>query len=272
MSMRVDIEKALLGEAVRAMLMKAEGGEGWAEADPALPKIERRSIAALLTLWAALEAEVFATLSLPKTKGAKTKAELPPFRFDAVASLTELLRMQEIFVQAAGAERGPLVQAMFDAWLRGLANAQEETDSDPIPDALRRVRGQYAARGMELVRNATVRSFREDIVARLVAGEFDGMNPVEVAAKLRQRFGAHDYDWVRLARSETAMAQVDGKLEQYAEAGITHVHYVTAKDSRVSRICRDLAAAGPYLLAVAPVPVRSSHPGCRCSLRAVAVE
>ena len=31
-------------------------------------------------------------------------------------------------------------------------------------------------------------------------------------------------------------------------------------------IARDLAAAGPYLIANAPVPVRDSHPNCRCAL------
>ena len=75
-----------------------------------------------------------------------------------------------------------------------------------------------------------------------------------------------DYNWERLARSEIAMAQSDGSLALYEQQGITLVDYSTAEDEFVSTICRELAAAGPYTIDKCPVPVRDSHPGCRCAL------
>lgn len=264
--------RATLQHAVRSLIAKGEGGEGWAEGDAQLPRIEARSITRLLALWAGLESDVLQVLGLADAKAAR-KAEVPSFQFDAVRVLTELARLQEVFVQAAGSEQGPLVQAQFAAWVRGLENASAELDIAAIAEDARRLqRAQYAKRGLELVTTVTARAFRDDIIARLVSGEYDGMNPVDVARQLRQRFGAHDYDWQRLARSETAMAQVDGKLEQYREAGITHVNYITANDGRVSRICRELKDGSPYPIAKAPVPVRDSHPNCRCSVRGVVVD
>src|SRR5690606_8606567 len=104
------------------------------------------------------------------------------------------------------------------------------------------------------------------IVAALASGEFDGQNPVNVARELQRRFDGGDYNWERLARSEIAMAQSDGSLALYEQQGITLVDYSTAEDEAVSTICRELAAAGPYTLDKAPVPVRDSHPNCRCAI------
>lgn len=272
-SVRQALFDARLRHIARALVAKSAGdGEGWAEDDPQLPRIEQRATVGLLALWSGLMADCLNTLGLAEA-GKAMKAEVPSFAFNAARHLSELLRLEELFVQAAGSDRGPLVRAAFAAWVRGLENAATELDVDAIiEDARRTYRAQIEARGLQMVRTVTARVLRDDIIERLKSGEYDGMNPVDVARKLRQRFGAHDYDWLRLARSETAMAQADGKLVQYRDAGITHVDYLTAQDGRVSRICRDLAAAGPYLIANAPVPVRDSHPNCRCSLVAADID
>lgn len=252
---------------VRSLAAKSAGdGEGWAEQDQQLPRIEQRATVGLLALWSGLMADCLKTLGLAEA-GKTMKAEVPAFAFNAARHLSELLRLEELFVQAAGGDRGPLVRAAFAAFVRGLENAATELDVDAlIDDARRTYRAQIEARGLQMVRTVTARVLRDDIINRLTSGEYDGQNPVDVARKLRQRFGARDYDWLRLARSETAMAQADGKLVQYRDAGITNVDYLTAQDGRVSRTCRDLAAAGPYLIANAPIPVRDSHPGCRCTI------
>jgi SPP1 gp7 family putative phage head morphogenesis protein len=254
-------------ELLAKAVLKAAAGEGFAEPDPELPRIESRAIAGLLALWSALEANTLQVLGLDAADSGKAmKAEPLAFAFDPVGSLSELLRLQQVFINAAGADDGPLVQQAFAAWLRGIANARAEVEGGAVvAEAQREYRALIQQRGLELVRNATIRSFRNDIVQRLIAGDLDGLNPREVARTLRQRFGAHDYDWERLARSEIAQAQVDGKDAQYEAAGIEEVNYTTANDEDVSTLCRTLAAGNPYPRATAPKPVRNSHPGCRCT-------
>jgi SPP1 gp7 family putative phage head morphogenesis protein len=247
--------------------LKAGGGEGWAEPDPNLPRIERTAIDELLALWRQLGT---ATLGQLELTGALEGASA--FRFSAVEHLVALTLNGEAFVRAAGAAEGPLVQQAFAAWVRGVANASAEI-GDAATDVVASVRQAYRdslrVRGLELVRDGTVRTYREAIVDRLVSGEFDGKNPRDVARALSRQFDAGEYNWERLARSEIAMAQVDGKRAEYEAAGITRVDYVNANDGKVSTICRGLAAGGPYALAKAPVPVRDSHPECRCTWRPV---
>ena len=125
------------------------------------------------------------------------------------------------------------------------------------------------ANALSLARSVTTRVYRDDIIATLSEGAYNGLSPAEVAEQLRARFDAHDYDWERLARSEIAQAQSIGKEDEYRELGVEQYDYVTAGDSRVSAICRANAAGGPYTLGQGPLPMRDSHPNCRCSIRAV---
>lgn len=240
-------------------------GEPWAEADPALPRIEGSTIAGMLQAWAGLRLGTLVLLGLDHPTG-------EVFTFDQ-QHLTELISRGQ---QAQTALTGALARGHAAAWERGIANAGLQVNAD-FSDALvqqaiqaqrQRIRSAYAQRGLELVRPGVGRTYQQPIVAALSAGEFDGQNPVNVAAALQQRFGNGDYNWERLARSEVAMAQSDGKLDLLRQQGVTEYDYETAGDSRVSRICRELADAGPYKVGDvgAPVPVRDSHPNCRCTL------
>lgn len=259
---------ALLGKTATA----ADPLEPFAQPDPALPMIERNAIAGLLSLWRSLRDQTLRVLGLAVTKGAKAAGDGDPagFSFDALRALAQFAEMEQVFIQAAGSERGPLVQQAFAAWVRGLENAAAEADtSGETQAAIARTRDlmrrTLIERDLELVRNATIRTFRNDIVRALGDGLFDGMNPNEVAQRMRQRFAAKEYDWERLARSETAYAQVSGKQAQYREMGVEKYDYVTANDSRVSAICRRLASGSPYLVGQGPLPMRDSHPNCRCT-------
>ncbi len=255
----------MVRDALVAAIKAAGSGEGWAEDDAALPRIEARAIRELLREWRVLRGLVFDVLGLDKTVKAAVGA---PFKFDP-ALLAELLLLGERYARGAGASDGPLVRAAWAAFLRGIANAASDRDVEQlIEQALALQRQAIEARGLELVRSAVGRAFRTRIVSELLSGQYDGMNPLLVARRLRARFDAGDYDWERLARSETAMAQSDGKLEQYRAAGVTVVDYVTANDSKVSKICRRLEAEGPYAIDRVPVPVRDSHPNCRCTILA----
>jgi SPP1 gp7 family putative phage head morphogenesis protein len=186
---------------------------------------------------------------------------------------------------------GALLEGSLEAWDRGIANAAEELaprksttvarfkasplfDDPLVIEAIERmreaIREKLVEDGLELVTGGVARKFRNRIITALASGEFDGQNPVNVARELAARFDGGDYNWERLARSEIADAQVGGKLDLYREQGIIEYDYETAGDSLVSRICRELEAAGPYRLddPNAPRPMRDSHPGCRCTIKA----
>jgi len=239
------------------------GGEDWAEPDPALPRIEQAAVDGLLQLWRTLEAEVLDTLGL----SASIEGGAQVFTFDVAAVARRLAEMEEAFIAAAGAMDGPLLQQAFAAWARGLENAAGELDVPAIVGEARTLAQRtLAQRGMDMVRNATVRALRNDVVADLSAGAYDGLNPLEVARQLRARFGVHDYDWERLARSEIADAQAQGKAAQYAAAGITEYDWMTAPGA--CALCVGIASAGPYTIGSGPMPMRGSHPHCRCTITA----
>lgn len=241
-----------------------EGGENWAEDAARLGLIEQLTAAGLLLRWRALRDLVIRLLGL-------TSPAEDVFTFDP-AHLPMLLAASETTARSMAAPTGPLTRGQVAAWRRGMLNAAVnlalDLDSDPvggaIDRALARQRDHYAARGLALVRGGMARQYQQPIVAALMAGEFDGQNPVNVARQLRRRFGAGDYNWERLARSEIAWAQVEGKRQLLLQQGIERYDYVTANDNRVSRICRHFEADSPYVVAdeASPLPMRDSHPNC----------
>lgn len=244
-----------------ALGAKGAGGESWAEQDPALPRIEASGIAAMARRWRTLRDAALRVVGLAQFGKAPVS-----FVFDP-SMLAELLALGDEFTRDVTKLDGPLEKAMWQAWVRGLANAADELDLDAaIDESLASARAVLQSRGFELVRDGVARELRDKIVAELASGAYDGMNPEIVARQLRQQFAAAEYNWERLVRSEVAMAQSDAKLDTYRGAGVERVDYLTAGDSRVSTICRSLAAAGPYAIADAPVPVRDSHPNCRCTI------
>ncbi|WP_448673348.1 minor capsid protein [Pseudoxanthomonas mexicana] len=243
-------------------------GEPWARNDPALPALEATASSALKRQWHALAADALRTLGLDTPDG----------------EAFEMAPGTEAMLLAQGNARVPamakaLLDAQLGAWDRGVRNGADDLDSgkgakglmdDPVVQAaiarLRdRVRDSLTQTGLQLVRDGFARQYQSRIVAALASGEFDGQNPVNVARELQRRFDGGDYNWERLARSEIAMAQSDGSLALYEQQGITLVDYSTAEDEFVSTICRELAAAGPYPIDKCPVPVRDSHPACRCT-------
>lgn len=120
------------------------------------------------------------------------------------------------------------------------------------------IRETLTARALELVTDATMRSYRDDVIKAIAEGLYDGQSPLDVARALRKRFDAHEYDWQRLARSEIAQAQAMG-IERY--------DWVAAGGS--CPICIGLAQGGPYSVSEPKLPVRDSHPNCRCGTAAV---
>lgn len=244
-------------------MIEAASGEPWAEDDPQLAIIESNTIGGLLAAWRKLEGDTLAALALGDAKAPVSWTWQPQFE----AVLQQLMAEFEIL---AGSAEGDLVRGMLDAWARGAANANAALGIEGAIQASREAVGiLMRERGMQLVRTVIHRAYRDDLLAELASGAYNGESPGNVARHLRKRFGAHDYDWERLARSEIAQAQVIGKEDEYRELGVEQYDYVTANDDRVSAICRSHAAAGPYPLGQGPLPMRDSHPNCRCTIAAV---
>lgn len=255
---------------VRWGAKSSDGAEPWAEADPELPKIEATRTRELLGAWRELEAD---TLRLLGLGGKAARKALEPFLFrPELGPLLEALERE--WVARWGSESGPLVRAQFAAWQRGVENAIGELPADLAAQAVRAsaeaARANFAQVGLQRVTSTTARAFGRDVLEELAAGVFDGESPEVVARRLRARFGARDYDWERLVRSEMAQAQSLGKLDEYRELGVERYEYLTAEDSRVSSICRANAAGGPYEIGKGPLPMRDSHPNCRCTIIGVA--
>lgn len=241
----------------------APSGEPWAEPDTELPKIEARTIAGMIAAWRKLEEDTFTALGLRQASakaGEVTWQWLPHME----SLLRQLLAEFEI---AMGSAEGDLVKGMLDAWGRGTINASTGMGLDAAVRASRdAVAILMQERGMQLVRTVIHRAYQDDLLAALAEGAYNGENPMIVARQLRRRFGAHDYDWERLARSEIAQAQVFGKQAEYRELGVEQYDYVTADDEKVSKICRTHEAASPHPLETGPMPMRDSHPNCRCTI------
>lgn len=239
--------------------------ETYVENEAELMRLERRAERGLLVGWRQLQAQSFRALGIDEAKGAKQE---PVFVFDAALMSQTLLDLQDEFVQAVGAEDAELAGGMYQAWLVGVSAAAQELDVDALVEEVRqRVQRSLADSGLALVRDASTRAFRDDILEELQRGAYDGQNPRDVARALRRRFEAHEYDWERLARSEIAQAQSQGKLDQYAEAGLEQYDWIPSGDA--CPICWGRANAGPYTVGAGPLPMRDSHPNCRCSVAAV---
>jgi SPP1 gp7 family putative phage head morphogenesis protein len=247
--------------------------EPWAESDPNLPRLEAAGIAGMLTLWRRLRDDTLAALNLPDGKAlaswiARKGGIGTVFTFDP-STVVEILALGDQFLHDSTTLEGPLLRAVWQAWVRGWINASTEMSVDAaITAAHEGTRAQLQQRGLSLVRSGLGRTLRDKVLAELSSGIYDGMNPLVVAQQLRRKFGQQEYNWERLVRSEMAIAQSEAKLARYIDEGIEQMDYVTAGDSRVCPQCLGLEAASPYLAADCPIPVIDTHPNCRCTIRA----
>jgi len=71
-----------------------------------------------------------------------------------------------------------------------------------------------------------------------------------------------------IARSEIIKASTEGTKQSMKEAGIEKYLWLTARDNRVCDICREKERGSPYKFDSpdAPMPVKDSHPNCRCTI------
>lgn len=242
--------------------------ESFAENGAVLSNLEGSALGFLHGAWTDLADQLIAKLGLPSGKAARKTPEGAVFTFDAASLLRDVLDMGDGFVNQATQQDKQYIQSLIQSWTAGTALAMEQ---DNLENAITdQARGQVAdslhQRGLEMARYVEARAFRNDIVQGLVDGLYDGMNRADVTRALRQRFDINQPQWDRLVQTEMTMAHADGKMAQFQANGLEMYDYMTAGDSKVSEICRTLAAGGPYRMGEGPIPGRDSHPRCRCSV------
>lgn len=248
----------------RAKASQGCKGEEYLQDARNLMRLESTAERALLAAWEGLYDSTLEVLRLDSVKGVKE----PVFIFDPGLAYQALMQLEQDFVRQVGAADASLAVSEYRAWVRGVVTASEELSvGQVLGDIAEKARAALAARALELVTNTTIRAYRDEVLAALAEGAYDGQKPRDVARALRQRFEAHEYDWQRLARSEIAMASARGKLDTYREHGIEEYDWAAAGDA--CPICNGYQQGGPYLVGVGPMPVIDSHPACRCTVMPV---
>lgn len=233
-------------------------GEEWAEDDPALPRIEAESSSKIRAAWRVLAAAVLVALALRD----EDQTDGGDWRFD-FAALPLLLGAGDTFRTSAADALAVGVVGVFE---RGLANAAAQIPAATPLDITEAIVASLRANALLRVTNTLARTYREEIVNLLVAGVLNGLSAAVVARQLRRKFEDAEYDWDLLVASELAEAHGDAKLQQMAANGIPQYDWSTAGDGKVCKICAGHRDNGPYTVGDGPVPMRDSHPLCRCSV------
>lgn len=236
-----------------------EAGEPWADEDPELPRIERTARAELVALWAALLLALRRAISLDETSPAPWQWNMTYF--------TAVNEAEGLFLQQAASELGPLPTALVDVWRRAVAIAAEQVGADaPKLQLTAEIARNLRDRGMAQVRNTTARVHRAEILGLLSSGALDGLPAASVSRDLARRFKSANYDWARLVSSELVAAYGPAKLDELRASGVERYDWTTAGDGDVCPICAGHRDAGPYVIGLGPLPMRDSHPLCRCAV------
>lgn len=87
-----------------------------------------------------------------------------------------------------------------------------------------------------------------------------GESPYKLSQKIVENLGADEYCAYRIARTETAHAQIKGQVDKYKEYGFTHGRF-NATDP-----CDDCAALHGQIFTLDEIlTLIPKHPNCECS-------
>jgi len=168
-------------------------------------------------------------------------------------------------------EDSPVRWYYGQAFSAGLIRAAQIVGQDrPVLDLIKgkELFEELGRSGFEMVKDNATKAITQKILPEIEAQVIAGSNPLTVASRLQKIFGDQNSNWERLARSEMSMAGERAKLAEWAEWDVKMVEFTPAPDA--CPIC--MALAGDYPIADAPIPVRDTHPHCRCSSRPAASE
>lgn len=138
-----------------------------------------------------------------------------------------------------------------------------------VEDAIRRSRSRWESaisrRADEL--DCSGDSLRATIV-RAMAG-FAGMNPEGITRALKKTTGIPAETLMLVVLQESASTQIQAKLGNYREQGITQYRIRSANDENVCEHCRKQEEAGPYHIDSGIVPGYPHCKKCRCTIQAL---
>lgn len=243
----------------------------WAESDGQLPALSKRAESYLMAVWNRTQDELLRLLNLDGQEN--SPGTLFEFENNEQQQL-QLQQLQENTVYLAAAIDGGLAIALVSAHERGLLNSTRELKHPPNVgllatdqlDILAARQNALRDHALDQVTNSTTLSLKDRIYKELIDGDYNNLDPQTVAARLKQRFADRAINYRQIAHAEVAQAHALGKEQQFSALGVSMYDYKHSNDSKVSSICRAHAAAGPYQVGKGPLPVKDSHPECRCTI------
>lgn len=229
---------------------------------PALDKVEADYEKRLKEDWKELHKKVAAILGFGVVKAVKGDA---PFTFSIEQRALVMSSLKD-FVGEYSPDNpdSPVTWYYGQAFSLGVLQAAMLIGAErPVLDLLAggEIFGELQREGFNLVKDNATKAITNKILSEMEAYVITGSNPNEVAARLEKLFGDANKNWERLARSEMNMAAETAKLAEWNINGVAMVEFSPAPDA--CSICT--ALAGDYEIDKAPIPVRNTHPRCRCS-------
>ncbi|MDH4319889.1 MAG: hypothetical protein OEV73_00170 [Desulfobulbaceae bacterium] len=257
----------LPGETVKAAkscgCKEGRRAEEWPEVDSLEEEYEKR----LQGDWADLLARVKTILGLDQARGAKEEGDPPGFSMSAEQrGLIDAELKTWLAAYNPASKESPVYWFYGQAFSAGVIRAARMVEDEVTLLSILKNHGIFdklVKDGFDLVKDNATKALRNKILPEMEAHVIAGSNPVEVARRLEKLFTDKNADWQRLARSEMAMAAESAKHAEWKERGLKRLDFAPAPDA--CDMCRSLA--GEYDIDKCPLPVRDTHPRCRCSSR-----
>lgn len=234
---------------------------------PELDQVEREFESKLKEDWGGLleEVKVILKLGLPKSVKEPGADPLVPFGFTD----QQRAAVMEALKGWTGEYRwddpdSPLAWYYGQAYSLGLIQASQAAGKEnPLLSIIknREIFEALTKGGFQLLKDNATKAIVNKILPEMEAHALAGSNPLEVGRRLEKLFGDKNKDWERLARSEMAMAAEQAKGDEWEEWGVETLDFSPAPDA--CPICQ--ALRGEYPIKECPLPVRDTHPRCRCS-------
>jgi hypothetical protein len=217
----------------------------------------------LKTTWAKLLESIKVVLGFPDLKQAK-EPEAFVLSTEQVALIMKALK-EMVGTYAPDAEDSPVTWYYGQATSLGYIQAANLIGKQqPILNLLKNkeIFETLTQNGFALVKNQATLAIKKKILPEMQAFSLAGSNPLEAARHLERMFGDQNASWERLARSEMTLAAEEAKLDEWAAWGEDTAEFMPAPGA--CPLCKSMK--GEYALKLCPVPVKNTHPRCRCSL------
>jgi hypothetical protein len=210
-------------------------------------------------LWDKTKNKVLKLLSLPQDKAFS-------FTPDQLAQVRKaVMAFADAMAENSSHLKGPVATFTGRAHALGILQAAEALGGDTPELDLMKNRAAFQElldSGFQLVRDNATKFYQDEIKPAMQAGMERGSNLIDMAREMEAQFGDWNSNWERLVRSEVALAQETGKLNEWEEQGVETVHFSPAPGA--CEICMSLE--GDYKISECPVPMADTHPNCACAV------